>query len=178
VAERDDDGGARFVMTLPAAPAGARSALAPAAIPVARSSHDPPSCRILVIDDDRAIRRMIRAVFSGTGQQVEDARDAAHALTLLEQADYDLVIADPRAAVSAGETFASACLARRPELRERMILITADVRAETEQWLRSLGCRFFRKPFPIGELQAAAGEVLRAGSAGRPRDTSASEAPA
>ena len=117
--------------------------------------------RILVVDDDPAVRRMIRVVFSERGQSVEDARDAAHAIDLLSQGSYDLIIADPRAAVSAGETFADVSLSRWPELRDRMILVTADVRHETDEWLRGLGCRYFRKPFKINELRNAAEEIGR-----------------
>jgi hypothetical protein len=43
-----------------------------------------------------------------------------------------------------------------------MILVTADVRRETDDWLRQLGCRYFRKPFKINELRIAADELTDA----------------
>jgi len=106
------------------------------------------------------VRRMITVLFSSDGHHVEAARDAAHGIALLGEQTFDLVIADPRAGVSAGESFADVLLARWPALRERTILATADVRPETEEGLKKLGCRYFRKPFNARDLRAAAGEVF------------------
>jgi two-component system NtrC family sensor kinase len=121
----------------------------------------PEGRRILLVDDDPAVRRMIGVLFAQDGQDVEAATDANHAVDLLGRNRYDLVIADARAAVSAGEGFAEVVNARFPELAGRTILLTADVRSETEEWLRGLGCRYFRKPFNVRELRAAAAEILR-----------------
>ncbi len=117
---------------------------------------------MLLVDDDPAVLRAISALFAHEGQHVEPAASAACALSLLERGAYDLVIADARAAVSAGQTFAEAALARYPDLRARTILLTADVREETEQWLRTLGCAYFRKPFNVRQLRSAAEAILGA----------------
>jgi DNA-binding response OmpR family regulator len=103
---------------------------------------------------------MIGILFAQDGQEVEAAGDAAHALELLQRHGYDLVLADPRVAVSAGESFATVFCARHPELKPRTIFLTADVRSETDEWLTGLGCRYFRKPFNVRELRAAAAEIL------------------
>ena len=92
---------------------------------------------------------------------MEAPRDPADALRQLEHRSFDLIITDARAAVSAGETFAGVLLARWPDLKKRTILLTADVRAETDEWLKRLGCSYLRKPFRISELKAAAARILR-----------------
>jgi hypothetical protein len=38
--------------------------------------------------------------------------------------------------------------------------MTADVRPETDEWLKSLGCRYLRKPFDAAELKATAFDLL------------------
>ena len=114
------------------------------------------------MDDDPAVRRTIDVLFSHDGQHVEAARDATHALELLAEKCYDMVVADARAAVSVGETFAEVLYKRYPELRPRTIFLTADVRPETDTWLSRLGSRYFRKPFNVRELRAAAAEILTA----------------
>ena len=159
-------GGALFVMRLPTArPSTAvASRLSAPSPPVATGERGRggggPGREVLLVDGDPAVRRMLTVLFTSDGHRVEAARDAAHGIELLGERQFDLVIADPRAGVSAGEAFADVLLARWPTIRERTILATADVRPETEEWLKTLGCRYFRKPFNARELRAAAGEVF------------------
>jgi CheY-like chemotaxis protein len=114
-----------------------------------------------LVDGDRAIQRMIAAVFSADGHLVEPARDGPHALTLLEGGAYDVVIADPREPVSATEVFGDALARRRPDLRARTIFMPADVRPETESWLKGLGFRYLHKPVNARQLRAAVAELLQ-----------------
>jgi len=164
--EAGEDGGAVFVMRLPVgapSPDDAQATDALPSEPATISEPVPPRARrrtVLLVDDDPAVRRMIGVLLSNEEQSVEAARDAAHAISLLEQRQFDVIIADPRAAVSAGERFAEHLLRRWPDARHRTILVTADVRPETEAWLKELGCRYFVKPFRIGELKTATAEVL------------------
>lgn len=50
--------------------------------------------KILVIDDEPGIRDLIRYVLSGAGHEVEDTGDCDEALTMMRQAERDLVITD------------------------------------------------------------------------------------
>lgn len=117
---------------------------------------------VLVVDEDPGVRRMLTVLLAGSDHAVDAAADTSQATTLLEERTYDLVIADARVAVSAGERFADYLLRRWPDLRARTVFLTADVRPDTEAWLRALGCPFFFKPFRMGELKAAIGKVLSA----------------
>ncbi|MDH3495796.1 MAG: ATP-binding protein [Gemmatimonadota bacterium] len=163
--QRAVDGGAVFVMQLPV-----RS---PVPVPVAPlgsavagpEEHDLPSApqrAILLVDEDPAIRRMIGVLLSGPSQVVETASEAGQALELLDAHAFDLVIADARVPVSAGERLGDTLLRRWPNLRTRTIFLTADVRPETDAWLQELGCPYFLKPFRIGELKAETARILRA----------------
>lgn len=120
----------------------------------------PARREILLVDDDPAVRRMISVLLEGETVTVEAAENAGHAVRLLEKRDFDLIIADPRAAVSAGERFADHVLRRWPRISDRTILLTADVRPETDAWLQELGCRYFVKPFRMEDLKAAAAEIF------------------
>jgi two-component system NtrC family sensor kinase len=163
--QRGLDGGAVFVVRLPIkAPAAARRPAAPPAAPPEEivAPTTVPRYDILVVDEDPAIRRMISVLLAGPTQVVETASEAGAAIGLLEEREFDVVIADARAPVSAGERFADHLFRRWPDLRERTILLTADVRPETEAWLTGLGCPYFIKPFRIGELKAATARILRA----------------
>ncbi|MBI2401450.1 MAG: GAF domain-containing protein [Gemmatimonadetes bacterium] len=154
---RASGGGALFVAELPAAVAGGSfrdgdGASGPQH--AATAGH-----RVLLVDGDPAVQRMISLLFSSDGHLVETARDGAHALELLTRGDYDLVIADPCTDV-AGEMFAETLLARWPGLMRRAIFATADVRPETEEWLRRLGGRYVHKPVNARQLRAAAAQLL------------------
>jgi CheY-like chemotaxis protein len=56
----------------------------------------PAPARILVVDDDAAVREFIRDVLTEQGHEVADAADGVAALTLLEQpgAAFDLLVTD------------------------------------------------------------------------------------
>ncbi len=163
--QRAVDGGAVFVMQLPV-----RSPVPLPAAPLGSAVAGPeeldvpsaPRRAILLVDEDPAIRRMIGVLLSGPSQVVETAAEAGQALELLDAQSFDLVIADARVPVSAGERLGDTLLRRWPDLRARTIFLTADVRPETDAWLQELGCPYFLKPFRIGELKAETARILRA----------------
>ena len=105
-------------------------------------------------------------LFASDGHSVDATKDASQASSLLQKNKYDLIIADARAANAAGITFGDALKADRPDLCSQTILMTADVRPETDEWLRSLGCRYLRKPFDPTDLRATARELLTQGDTG------------
>lgn len=163
--QRLPQGGSAFIMELPAAdPADPKVSRRSAEWPDSPPSFAAVPQRVLLVDADPGVRRTIDTLFASEGHHVETVADANEALRRLASERYELVIADARAAVSAGESFVTSYFAADPEARNRTILLTADVREETETWLRQLGVRFFRKPFRVRELRAAAREILGAGS--------------
>lgn len=113
------------------------------------------SLSILLLDQDPAVQRSLRASFANDGHSVDATRDASQAFSLLRCNRYDLIIADARATDATGTAFGDGLKSNHSELCSRTILMTADVRAETDDWLRSIGCRYLRKPFDITELRAA-----------------------
>ena len=66
----------------------------------------PPSPpRILVLDDDAGIRRMVEMVLESEGFEVLGASDGRVALGLVEQARFDLIVVDLQMPVMDGRTF-------------------------------------------------------------------------
>jgi len=170
--ERGPDGGAVFVMRLPAQAAPVVDT--EAATPSAPATPATLGRSVLVVDEDPAVRRMLSVLLTGSAREIEAAVDGHQAAVLLRSRHYDLIIADARTPVSAGERFADYLLREWPMLRERTIFLTADVRPDTDAWLRGLACPFFYKPFKVAELKAAiarvaAGETAQpSGGAARP----------
>ncbi len=159
--ERPATGGAAFRVDLPPVPPDAVIPT-PAARPAAPT---PPSAKrtILLVDDDPAVRRMVKALFGRDGHAVEVARNPQHALELAQRGGFDLIIVDARAATrGGGKLFVEELVARLPTLRDRTIVATGDVGAATEETLTRLGLRYVRKPFNLRDLRDEAARLWAA----------------
>jgi two-component system NtrC family sensor kinase len=158
-----EESGASFRFDLHPAPIG-RPEPEPDAEPAAQARKPEGKRTILLVDDDRAIRRVVEALFGREGHQVEVARDGAHALTLVQQQSFDLIIADGRVAGrGGGRLFVEELLEHHPALKDRTLVATGDVRPTTEQALERLGLRYVRKPFNLRDLRDEAARVWAAG---------------
>ena len=154
--ERPPEGGAAFRVDLPPARADA-----PAGTPLASEPpHAPPAEKrsILLVDDDPAVRRLVRALFAREGHTVEVARNGQHALELAGAKAYDLILADARAAAR-GRLFVEELVEKLPEVKARTLVATGDVRPATEETLGRLGLRYVRKPFNLRDLRDEAARL-------------------
>ena len=147
--------GATLALSLPAAPAAQARASAAAGAVAAPSAPR----RILVVDHDATVCRVVTALFSKDGHQVDTAPDGSGAVGLARSQPYDLVIAD-RLAAADGEPLAVALARLRPDFARRLVLSTSDVGREAGEAPAASGPRVLRKPFDLKELRKAAEEVF------------------
>ncbi len=154
--ERPSDGGAVFVIDLPAASAGAAVGELITRTPV---PLPPPIKRsILLVDDDPGVRRMVKALFGREGHSVDVARNPQQAIDMARARGYDLILADIQASAR-GKLFVEALVEAQPALRDRTLVATGDVRPATEETLARLGLRYVRKPFNLRDLLDEAARV-------------------
>lgn len=157
--------GASFRLDLPAAPAAVAGAQASAprraSGPRTRASGPGPRRRILLVDEDAGVRRVVQALFGREGHTVETARTGAHALELAAEGRFDLIIADARVTAT-GRLFVEELVGRLPALKDRLLVATGDVRPATEETLRRLSLRYVRKPFDLRDLRDAAARLWAA----------------
>jgi two-component system, NtrC family, sensor kinase len=151
------EGGAEFRVTLP---------LYEVEAPQAGGNTGPKEAgtvegrRILVVDEDPAVHRMLSALFAPDGHAVEAVRSGEQALRLARDGGYDLIIADLRVAAGASEPFARALLDACPEVRNR--LVVACSRDEVlpagpgENPIRRVS-----KPFNLRDLKSVATEIFQ-----------------
>jgi two-component system, NtrC family, sensor kinase len=144
--------GATFTVSLPCAQPEA--AARPAREPAGPAAAPTGPRRILVVDDDPGVRRMVAALFASEGHVVDAVGDGDSGLGLARNAAYDLVIADHRA-VAGGAPFLQALEAARPGWGPRCIVSTADPHQGTPAG-GVRGARVLRKPFQLRDLRAAA----------------------
>ena len=148
--------GATLILSLPAAEtAPARRAhAAPPARPSTAAAR-----RILVVDDDPGVRRVVIALFSRDGHTVDVAASGAEALRLARAERFDLIVAD-RLAAADGVPLAAALRQLPGDPSQRLILSTSDPRQADERLDARLP-RVLRKPFDLRELRSAADEAFR-----------------
>jgi two-component system, NtrC family, sensor kinase len=155
--DRPIEGGAAFLVDLPLAATGATRR--DTADPRGSGGSTPAKRAILLVDDDPAVRRMVKALFGRDGHTVEVARSAQHALDLARSRSYDLILAD-REARTRDQSFVDQLLESHPELKERVLVSTGARGGSPDRSER--GLRYVRKPFNLRDLRDEAARVWAA----------------
>ena len=112
------------------------------------------SPRILIVDDEPALRRTLERILTSVGYEVVTAGDAHLAYEALDGADVDLVLLDLHLPQMSGDTLYLALVRRWPHLAGRIVVMTGDTFAETSHWPSELRtCDLLLKPFTIDVLR-------------------------
>ena len=116
--------------------------------------------RILLVEDDEFIRRMINMRLTLQGHQVEQAGNGQEALELASSGGYDLILMDMHMPVMDGHKATQAL--REQNYAGLIVAVTASVMsAESEKAIES-GCNDYI-PKPIGaDFEARIYEILAA----------------
>jgi two-component system NtrC family sensor kinase len=133
------------------------------AIAAARATPAPgtvrTSRRILVVDEDPGITRVVSVLFTHDGHAVDAVAAGQEAQRLVGEREYDLLIVDRRVAVG-GESCWEVLVREHPALAPRLLVSTSD---------RAVGPlggipaeRVLQKPFNLRDLRAAASAVWAA----------------
>jgi two-component system OmpR family response regulator len=116
--------------------------------------------RVLVIDDEERVRRLLRRALESSGYAVDCAGDAAEGLASVRVNDYDLVVLDLMLPDRAGDELLVELLDERPELRVIVLSAVPEIGARV-QVLDAGALDFMIKPFMIAELLARIRARLR-----------------
>ena len=125
--------------------------------------------RVLLVEDDAAVRQAIERALVRFGCRVTPAAAARDALAAIQDAAFDVVLTDVHMPEHDGLWLWRAATARRPELRGRFIFMSGS---STRQAIaeRAPGERFLAKPFDLvrldAEIRAVAQSVRRASCEG------------
>ena len=117
--------------------------------------------RVLVIDDEAAVRAALCATLSDAGCEVTEARDGAEAIEILRAAPTDAVLMDIYMPMQDG--FEAIRAVRRIAPTVKIIAISGASRGGFDplKAAQMLGAdRTLRKPFGIDDLLAAVKELL------------------
>ena len=117
--------------------------------------------RILVVDDDPQIRRVMRATLTAHAYEVEDARSGDEALTRLRAGTYDLVLLDIN---MPGDGLATCREIRAERPASDLAIIMLTVRNTESDKVGALDAGaddYVTKPFSMPELLARIRAALR-----------------
>ncbi len=149
------EGGAEFRISLPGfhPPEGGPTEGSPT------SAARPVCHRILVVDDDPGVHRLVSALFTPQGHVVEAVRSGSQGLRMLKERDFDLIVADALATAGPSELFVQALALHRPEACARVVLGISGNGDLPDPALDAL-VRRARKPFSVRDLSALAEEIF------------------
>jgi CheY-like chemotaxis protein len=117
--------------------------------------------RILVVDDEPALRRTLERALKGRQYEVVSVADPHSAYQILSESDFDLVLLDLRLPQMAGDTLFLAIVRRWPRLLRRVILMTGDVSPQDRDWPVELAaCPVLHKPFSLDTLVQTVEDTL------------------
>lgn len=118
---------------------------------------------ILVIDDELSILDFIERLLTRNSWQVVTTSQARHALELVAERQFDLILCDMKMPDMDGSSFYAALQQRYGAERKRVVVMTGDTSNErTEEFLRTHNLPVLRKPFTSTDLlQALDSPTLR-----------------
>ncbi|HEX9486706.1 MAG TPA: ATP-binding protein [Gemmatimonadales bacterium] len=122
--------GARFVLSVPiTAPSAPPSA--PAIAPVAASARPPvgslAGLRVLIVEDEEAVRRPMVRYLTRRGAEVDEAADGVEGLARLRAQPANVILADLRMPRMGGVELYAQLEEERPELAQRVLFLSGDV---------------------------------------------------
>ena len=111
--------------------------------------------RVLVVDDEPAIRGAVTSYLRSHGHAVDTVASGKEALALVAQRRYDTILLDLRMPDMPGDLLYAELHRRAPAAAERVVFLTGDTQSESARgFLESTGRRTVSKPFLLDELAA------------------------
>jgi DNA-binding response OmpR family regulator len=112
----------------------------------------PQQCAVLIVEDDAAIRRLVRMVLEREGYQVEVAADGVEAVLKLGLVAYDVIILDLMMPNLDGFTFIETLSKNDPERLRHIIVTSAASPNVIRDRMKGKPFDVLPKPFDIREL--------------------------
>lgn len=153
----------RFVIVLPAAVDAEEDGADDGPVPLpsdvrvtgARSGGKP---KVLVVDDNHALRRVLRRYLEREGFGVGEAEDGREALERVREEDFHRIMVDVNMPEMSGPEFFRSLEEVAPEVSARTIFMSGgSAGGEVEAFVREAGRPMLAKPFRLEDVKAALG---------------------
>jgi DNA-binding NtrC family response regulator len=137
---------------------GAKDHAATSTAPKERKAVAP---RVLVVEDEPAVRQLVVDLLTEFGYQVESVRNGSEALLLLEERSYALILTDLRMPDTDGEALYQKIAQTWPHLASRVIFVTGDEPSPAlAMFFGARDVPIVRKPFARDDLQRVVERTL------------------
>jgi DNA-binding NtrC family response regulator len=117
--------------------------------------------KILVVDDEEAIRSFVQRALAMDGPEVMTAGDGAEALDVLVEKQFDLMLSDIRMPLMDGVALALSAGRDCPDMTILLMTGFADQRERTAD-LETLIHDVVTKPFSLAQIRDAVADALKA----------------
>ena len=127
------------------------------------------SLRILVVEDEDPIRRVLDVMLSRMGHEVRQARDGEEALQIVRDAaqPFDLILSDLRMPGMGGAELRERVIDMDGEYADRVAFVSGDVNApEALKIIEASEAVFLEKPFEQRDLEELVGRVVERSNGG------------
>jgi CheY-like chemotaxis protein len=117
--------------------------------------------RILVIDDERAVRELISDALKIEGHDVHTAENGKEGLDLIGRNRFDLVFCDLRMPEMDGQQLYEEVQRDYPQVLKRIVFVTAQANSsDYGPFLRATGIPVIEKPFTLSQLRQMVGKMV------------------
>ncbi|MCZ6696734.1 MAG: hybrid sensor histidine kinase/response regulator, partial [Acidobacteria bacterium] len=128
----------------------------------AAAAKAPPST-IRIVDDELAIREMMRDAFEDRGHKVDTAESGLAALEAIKSKAYDAIVSDMKMPEMDGQELFVRLMEEMPDTASRILFTSGDtVSADTRGFFESSGRPYIMKPFKVTDLIEAVERILLA----------------
>ena len=117
--------------------------------------------RILIVDDDPDIHRLLKAALESPDRSIDCAADGLAGLRAMESTAYDLVVTDVNMPGLDGLTLLERVHQLHPETRV-VVMTVASTPESVIRAIRERAFAYFSKPFTVEAIATMAGNALRA----------------
>jgi two-component system cell cycle sensor histidine kinase/response regulator CckA len=127
-------------------------------------TDQPPSARILVVDDEVMLLRIMQRMLEDSDHEVVCTETAPEALKLIDRGErFDVIISDLMMPNMTGMDFYEAVLGRNPDLARRIVFMSGGATTgRAAHFLASVSNTHLAKPFKSRNLAEAVQQILTA----------------
>ena len=115
--------------------------------------------RVLVVDDEEALRYLLSTELAAEGYEVETAGDGDEAIEAIRQKDYDIVLLDIKMPRVDGFEVLKFIKQNKPEIKVIMLTAYADVKNAIEA-LKLGASDFVSKPYDLEDILTSINRAL------------------
>jgi CheY-like chemotaxis protein len=133
-------------------------------VPAPERTDEEPGAplRVLVVDDEDAVRRVLTRILRRRGHHADEAAEGGQALQILESDErgYDVIVSDLRMPGLDGEELLKRLQARGDGLERRVLFLTGDIAsAQAARTLAEARVPALAKPVSAAEFLAAVEKI-------------------